>query len=257
MFKYCIVIAIVSSVSVTYGEDIQQCNAKNYYFNTYYCHLREFGPNNVWIPKWEEYITEVAQEFVYEIEDFGLCNVPLLDYSENISRTFFGYELKGIIKYRNGFIGTMQKASLRDSGYSYPSVSESDQTITIDCVMSLEDFILYFDYFVYLTKGNFSGTVGIPLKVIEFGIKVIIHYDGDDVSVKGNLNLMEIGPARNQKWTYLPTNKYIEIINRQNKYDALDTFRGILKTTWHTLLGNVLRKIPIPEHCFNCNIKTT
>lgn len=38
----------------------------------------------VWIPGWKEYIIKVAQEFVYEIDDYGLCNVPLLDYTENI-----------------------------------------------------------------------------------------------------------------------------------------------------------------------------
>lgn len=82
--------------------------------------------------------------------------------------------MKGWIKYTNGFIGTMQRASLVDSFFNEPSTNEPNQTVSMKCMMALNDFILYYDYFVYLTKGNFSGTVGIPTKEVRFYITVRI-----------------------------------------------------------------------------------
>lgn len=68
----------------------------------------------------------------------------------------------------------MQRASLVDNLINEPTVNEPKQTVSMKCMMALNDFILYYDYFVYLTKGNFSGTVGIPVKQVQFYITVRI-----------------------------------------------------------------------------------
>lgn len=59
--------------------------------NMYYICLVHRIPYRTMLYNWRDYIRKISEEYIFEMEEYGLCNFHLDDYTQNISYAYFMY----------------------------------------------------------------------------------------------------------------------------------------------------------------------
>ncbi|GLV43874.1 hypothetical protein CBL_11546 [Carabus blaptoides fortunei] len=192
----------------------------------------------------EYYARNVTQNYIFEIERLGSCQLPIPDFTQEINKSYFGYDVFGYVNFTNGRIGYLGDI------YHYQPSHRYDNNATMASVswgLALKNKRIYFDYYAKLSVDTFQGIVAFNItNNMDVDLKVIKDFTSG--ALYSTISYRSIIIQKQKlSMNVVPKNNYLQIIAAENDYDPMRDILLLQKEVFSNLFQKAVSKISFPE----------
>ncbi|CAH2044933.1 unnamed protein product, partial [Iphiclides podalirius] len=202
-----------------------------------------------------EYIIELMQNAVYEMEEYGWWNFKLFDVSQVLDERMYNWHVSGTVNYTNGFVVSIEKIDLQNLFHSVTTRTVNDTvewSAMVRSNLNLRDVRVGFDVTVNLDgkpEQKYTGVFTHSLITIQCLVFKNLNSNQYEVSSQ----VLSLSAGSGVRMIYLPENHVTQVVSRRyvpsNNWNSI---RNWCNEIISPILLKSAEKIDFPRVCFGC-----